>query len=207
MQQTVQQTVTAQQLLPHIRVVLGIILGLSVTTLLKGLASIIEHPRRFGWSLLHVSWAAWALLSVVAFWWWEFSLTEVRAWTFGPYLFVIAYFAAYFLLAALLFPSDIREYGSYEDYLLQRRHGFFAVLALVMLMDLVDTALKGEARWRQLGVVYPIRTAAMLLIAGLGAWTADRRAQQALALIALVSSVAYFTWQYFAVTAEAAVGR
>lgn len=32
----------------HIRVVLSIILGLSITTLLRGLAGIIEHPKRRG---------------------------------------------------------------------------------------------------------------------------------------------------------------
>lgn len=195
------QTVSAELLLPHIRVVLGIILGLSITTLLKGIASVIEHPARFGWSLIHLSWVSWALVSVVTFWWWEFSLSEVPVWTFGAYLFVVAYCSSYFLLAALLFPSDIREFTSYENYLLRRRGGFFAVVALIMLLDLVDTALKGEGRWRVLGAAYPIRTAAMLLIAAAGAAVADRRVQLALALIALISSVGYFAWQYFTLAA------
>lgn len=196
-----QQTVTVQQILPHIRVVLGIILGLSITTLLKGIASIIEHPRKFGWSAIHMSWVIWALVSIVTFWWWEFNLSEVEVWTFGAYLFVVAYCSSYFLLAALLFPTDIREFGGYEDYLLHRRRWFFGVVALILLLDLADTSLKGEIRWRELGAAYPVRTAAMLLIAGLGAAFASRRLQLGLALVALVSSVGYFAWQYFTPTA------
>ncbi len=42
----------------HIRVVMGIILGLSITTVLKGLAQIIEHPQRRGCSALHLGWVA-----------------------------------------------------------------------------------------------------------------------------------------------------
>ena len=58
----------------HIRVVMGIILGLSITTLLKGLAQIIEHPQRRGCSALHLCWVMWTLVSLVTFWWWEFRL-------------------------------------------------------------------------------------------------------------------------------------
>ncbi|MFV3504988.1 hypothetical protein ACNJFX_21195, partial [Mycobacterium tuberculosis] len=77
----------------HIRVVMGIILGLSITTVLKGLAQIIEHPQRRGCSALHLGWVAWTLISLVTFWWWEFRLIEVHRWTFETYLFVIVYCA------------------------------------------------------------------------------------------------------------------
>lgn len=100
------------QIYPHIRVVLSIILGMGITTLLNGLASVIEHPRRYGWSWIHMTWAAWALLSIVTFWWWEFRLSTVQVWTFGKYVFVIAYCATYFMVSTLLFPRDVREYGS-----------------------------------------------------------------------------------------------
>lgn len=195
-----QQTVTVQQILPYIRVVLGIILGLSITTLLKGIATIIEHPRRFGWSWIHMSWVIWALVSIVTLWWWEFSLSEVQTWTFGAYLFEIAYCSAYFLLASLLFPTDMRDFAGYEDYLLQRRRWFFGVVAVIFLLDIADTGLKGIDHWRRLGAAYPVRTAGMLALAALGALGPGRRLQFALAVIALVSSVAYFGWRYFSVT-------
>ena len=120
----------------HIRVVMGIILGLSITTVLKGLAQIIEHPQRRGCSALHLGWVAWTLISLVTFWWWEFRLIEVHRWTFETYLFVIVYCATWFLLCALLFPDDLREYGSYGNYLMQRRRWIFSVIAALTLLDL-----------------------------------------------------------------------
>lgn len=185
------------QLYPHIRVVLSIILGLGITTLLKGIASIIEHPKRYGWSWIHMSWVVWALVSIVTFWWWEFRLTEVQAWTFESYLFIIAYCAMYFMVSTLLFPSDIREFGSYENYLISRRAWFFGLIALISLMDLVDTELKGVGRWKLLGVAYPIHQGVMVVVALLGISRRNKRMQLVLALFALLYQIGYFAFEYF----------
>lgn len=185
------------QIYLHIRVVLGIILGLGITTLLKGVASVIGHPQRYRWSWIHMTWVVWALISIVTFWWWEFRLGNVATWTFGSYLFVITYCSCFFLLSALLFPDDVREYGTYEAYLLRRRPWFFGLIAAMTVMDLIDTAMKGSSRWHALGWAYPIHTAILLLIAGLGIIVAHRRSQLLLALAALGYQIAYFTAEYF----------
>jgi hypothetical protein len=195
------QPVGADQLFAHIRVVLSIILGLGITTLLKGIASIIEHPGRHRWSWIHMGWVAWALMSVVTFWWWEYRLAGIAAWSFESYLFVIAYASLYFLLAALLFPDDVREYGSYEGYWIARRRWFFGLIALITLMDVVDTSLKGAGRWLALGAAYDVRIAVMLLICGVGAAVSRRSAQMGLVLAALVYQAAYFAVEYSTVTA------
>lgn len=185
------------QLYLHIRVVLGIILGLGITTLLNGVASIIEHPRRYHWSWVHMGWVVWALISIVTFWWWEFGLSEVRRWTFGSYLFVILYCALFFTVSTLLFPKDVREFGSYEGYFLARRPWFFGLIALITLFDLVDTALKGASRWTALGVAYPIHAVVMLGVAALGIKLASKRAQLTLVVIALAYQIVYFALEYF----------
>ena len=53
----------ALELFLHVRVLIGVILGLSVTRLLNGLARFAEHPRLpIAW-WVHVGWVLWALLS------------------------------------------------------------------------------------------------------------------------------------------------
>ncbi|MHA6206000.1 hypothetical protein ACXU4B_16360 [Dyella soli] len=187
---------------PHIRVVLSIVLGLGIATLLKGIASIIQHPRRYGWSWIHMSWVVWALTSIVTFWWWEFRLTEVPTWTFESYLFVITYCALYLMLPALLFPDDIREFGSYENYLIQRRARFFGLIALVTVMDVIDTSIKGRARWHTLGIAYPIHIVVLLVACVLGATLQRKRPHLVLALFALVHQVAYFVIEYFTLSVD-----
>jgi hypothetical protein len=189
----------SDQIYLHIRVVLAIVLGLSITKLLNGIALLIE--RRDSWSPLHVSWVLWALISVVTFWWWEFGLAALPSWTFSNYLFVVTYCSLYFVLSALLFPEDVEQYGGYETYLIGRRYWFFGLIVLITLMDLIDTSLKGAERWDTLGIAYPVKTGVMLAIAGTGMILVNKRAHLALALIALIYLTAYFTIQYFNVAA------
>jgi hypothetical protein len=185
-------------LFAHIRVMIDVILGLGVTTLLRGFAGIVEHPKRFGWSPIHLAWVAWTLVSVLTVWWWEFLLGGApTTWTFGAYLFVTGYCSLYFLLAALLFPGDVSEYGSYEAYFVRRRGWFFGLIVAITLTDLGDTALKGAAHWQALGAAYPIHIVAMLSIAGLGIALPNKRAQLFIALGALAYQVGYFAMEYF----------
>ena len=91
----------------HIRVLIGIILGLSVTRLVSGIASIVQHPKRYRIWSVHLGWVAWALVNVITFWWWEFRLSIIPHWTFNLYFFVCVYASMYFFLSALLFPQDL----------------------------------------------------------------------------------------------------
>src|SRR5215471_11148040 len=99
----------------HVRVLIGIIMGLSVTRLVGGVAGFIQHPTRHRVSLIHFGWVAWALLNVVFFWWREFHLTLIPQWNFGLYFFLVFYSSSYFFLSVLLIPGEISEYQGYQD--------------------------------------------------------------------------------------------
>jgi hypothetical protein len=115
-------------------------------------------------SSLHLGWAAWLLLSIIHFWWWEFRLALVPRWTFAIYFFVILYAILFYSLCTLLFPSDLKDYSGYEDYFLSRRRWFFGILAATCVADIIDTTLKGSAYPHSFGVEYPMRIAAGLAV-------------------------------------------
>ena len=48
----------------HVRVLIGIILGLSVTRLVSGIAALVQHPKRYRIWPVHLGWVAWALVNV-----------------------------------------------------------------------------------------------------------------------------------------------
>ncbi len=181
----------------HIRVVLAIVLGLAITNLLNGIALLIERRNR--WSLIHVCWVLWGQVSVVTLWSWEFGLSELPSWTFASYIFVISYCSLYFVLSALIFPEDASITGGYDDYLIERRYWFFGLIAVITLMDLIDTSLKGQECWEALGIAYSIKTGMMLVIAGLGMILVNKKAHLALAVVALVYVSAYYAIEYFEV--------
>ena len=139
--------VLSHDIYPHIRVVLGMVIGLGVTRLLSGLARLVQHPGQHRMDAVHLGWVGSTLLALVHFWWWQFGLYQIEAWTFGTYLFVIGYAIALFLLAALLFPDSMAGYEGYGDYFQERRAWFFGVLASTYLLDVIDTLLKGDAHF------------------------------------------------------------
>ena len=73
----------ASELFPHVRIVMGMVVGLGITRILMGLAGIIQHRTRPRLSLIHLLWAGSMLLELVFFWWWEFELSTIDTWSFG----------------------------------------------------------------------------------------------------------------------------
>lgn len=145
------------QLFPHIRIVMGMVVGLAMSKLLTGFAGLIQHPGRYRLSAVHLLWAGSILVELVLFWWWEFQLSQLPRWSFGTFAFLIGYTITLYLMAALLFPDDIDEYGGYEAYLMRRRYWFFGLLALTFVLDIVDTLIKGDAHWSNLSFDYVIQ--------------------------------------------------
>jgi hypothetical protein len=178
------------ELFPHVRIVMGMVVGLGITRLLMGYAGLIQHPKRAKLSLIHLLWGYSILVELVLFWWWEFELYGVQSWNFGLFAFLIGYAVTLFLLAALLFPDKLDDYDGYEDFFLKRRHWFFAIFGLTFLLDVIDTLVKGEPYFDALGIGYLVQVPIGLALAAIAIWTANRRYHLGLVVIHL----AYQAW-------------
>lgn len=179
-------SVSAAELFPHVRIVMGTVIGLGITRLLMGVAGLVQHPDRAKISLLHLLWSFSILVELILFWWWEFALYEVTDWSFGIFAFLIFYAITLFLMAALLFPDKLDDYAGYEDFFLKRRHWFFGVFGLTFLLDIVDTLIKGEPYFDTLGLEYLIQVPIGLALCAVAIWTTDRRYHLGLVLVHLI---------------------
>jgi hypothetical protein len=148
----------------HVRIVLSMVVSLSIARLLSGLAVFVQHPGRQKAYWVHLLWVASTLLLLVHFWWWEFRLAQLPVWRFELYAYVLFYAALNYLLCAVLFPNDLDEYDGWRDYFLSRRRWFFGLLALSFVVDLGDTWIKGSALLPKLGLEYPLRAGAYVLL-------------------------------------------
>lgn len=178
-------TPVSHELFPHVRIVLGMVIGLGITRMLAGVAGFIQHPGRYKVSLLHMLWAVSILVELILFWWWEFGLSRIDRWTFDIFIFVIGYAVVLYLLAALLFPDNIAEYGGYEDFFLKRRHWFFAILGTTFVFDVIDTLIKGADYFTRLSVDYLVQVPIGLALCIVGWISANRNVQIAVALVHL----------------------
>ena len=159
-----QQALSAHDIYPHIRTVMGMVIGLGLTRLLSGVARIVQHPADHLLYPVHLAWVASVMLSLVHFWWWEFGLFQIAIWTFGTYLFVIGYSVLLFLQCALLFPDSLQRYEGYEDFFLARRAWFFGLLAATSLLDVIDTLIKGEEHFARFAGEYMVRTPILVIL-------------------------------------------
>lgn len=179
------------QLYFHVRVVMGMILGLCITRLLSGFAKFIQHPRAHKASILHLGWAANLLISAILFWWWEYRLAALPQWTFFIYFFVLTYTSLFYFMCVLLFPDDLGEYHSYDSYFFAKRRWFFGLQALSHVMDVGDTLLKG-GDYLQLVGAFQLAETAILVTGCLVAMKVRNRAFHGAFLI--LTAVDQFFW-------------
>jgi hypothetical protein len=159
----------------HVRVLLGMIVGLGLTHLLRHAARIIEHPNQVRVYWVHLVWAFSMFLYLLHFWWWEFRLESVQHWSFNLYLFVVIYALLLYLLCALVFPEQATDYSGYREYFYSRRQWFFGVLAVMYVIDYADTWVKGADYLRSFGVEYPIRNISFIALSLIAMWTRNAR--------------------------------
>lgn len=178
----------------HIRVIVGIVLALSISRLLAGVARFVQHPALQVIYPVHLAWVGFMLLAVLDFWWFEFRLNLIPSWSFNIYVFILFYASLYFFACTLLFPDSMDEYAGYRDYFMSRRRWFFGILALIFIVDVADTLLKGPAHYNSYGIEYLLRT--VLIVGGsvVAMFTRNQRFHGWFVISALVYEI-LFIWQ------------
>lgn len=182
----------------HIRIILGVVMGLSIARLLNGLARFVQHPNKNHIYSVHLGWVVFLFLAVVHFWWFEFGLLRINRWTFELYVFVILYAALFFFICALLFPDQMQEYSGYEDYFHSRQKWFYGLLATLHATDVLDTLAKGQDHFRELSPEYPIRQAVMIALSIIAMFVTSRRFHLGFVSLALLVQIMWIV-QYFQV--------
>ena len=176
---------SAHEIFSHVRVILAIVLGLSISRLVTGLTRFVQHPKIYKIYPVHIGWVFFLLLAIIHFWWYEYALIDVPSWTFAIYLFVITYAVIFVVLASLLFPDRLDDYSGFAEYFESRRKWFYGFLALMFVVDVIDTAIKGKGYLHSFGVEYIVRQGLLTALAVIAVFVANKRFQQIFVLFAL----------------------
>jgi hypothetical protein len=184
----------------YVMVLASVIIGLGITHLLQGIGGIVQHPGREKTYWVHLLWAGAVFLRAIFWWWFEFRLSKIAAWTFPRYLFVLAYAVLIYLWCALLFPRDLAGYDGFKDYFYSRRGWFFGLILVGQAVDVADTLLKGVAHFRSLGLSYVIAIAILSALLLIAMRTRSERFHGAFAIFAVAYLVAYPLWAFDTVT-------
>lgn len=127
----------------YLIVLVSIIMGLGITHLLTGLGRFLGGPNapRVFW--VQIVWTLNVILYQAFFWWFTFKWVDQSVWTFGLFLFVLAYAVLLYLLAVILYPVELPHAFDFRAHFYRRRKWFFLLLASIAIVDLIDTLLKG----------------------------------------------------------------
>lgn len=195
------------ELFPHVRIVMGMVVGLGITKLLAGVATFIQHPGRIKPYPIHLLWVATLLLELVHFWWWQYALYGISSWTFALFVFLIGYAIVLYFMCAILFPDRVDEYDGYEGYFISRRKWFFALFASTFICDLVDSLVKGPEYFSRFGYEYYIQVPVGILCCIIAMWTANRRYHLAFVTIHLIYQLSWILRLFYAVPVAFAQGH
>ena len=183
--------VDAHETFTHIRIIIGMVLGISVSRLLVGLSRFMQHPGNERVYPVHLGWVFFVLLFIIHFWWFEFSLSRIQVWTFAEYFFLIVYTGIFVLLAAMLFPDHMGKHANVRDYFQDRRRWFYSILLMLFCMDIIDTLIKGQDYYSYYGWDYPVRQGALILGTVVAIFAESERYQKFFVSVALIMQIAW----------------
>jgi hypothetical protein len=180
----------------HVRGVLSILVGLSLARLLSGAAQLAQPERkRVYW--VHLAWMLFMFFYVIAFWWWEFELRTVSQWTFPVYVTLIMYGVLVYFLCALLSPESLKDYEGFKHYFYSRRKWFFGAMAVMFLVDIYDSYVKGLEHVLWLGNLYKWRIGLFFVWSLAAIKIRNERFHAVFVVVAVLSEIAWYLRQYF----------
>jgi hypothetical protein len=169
----------------HVRVLIGMVVGLSIGNLLRGIARVISDEKHRPIYWVQMAWALSMLLAILQFWWFEIRFDLLPRFTFPIFAFWVVYVLQLFFLTALLLPENVGAFENNRAFFLARRQWFFGFLAIFFVFDFTESVLKGASYLQTLGPMYPVRNA--LYVGGclLAIWTRNPLFHGVFAVVAL----------------------
>ncbi len=128
----------------YVIVLISIILGLGITTILKGVASWIKVGSGRKIYFPYVIWIGLVFVLHFHEWWESYSLMRIGEWSLLLFLFIILYPIVLYLLANLLFPQHHDSgFNSRAFYFENWKKLFSGVLGLVVMSFMQNVLVSG----------------------------------------------------------------
>ena len=152
-----------------------VVLALGFARLLVGVGKLMEKRHQIKLYWVHLMWVANVFLFISMQWWILFRWQSWTDWNFFLFVFLLASPTIAFLLSVMLFHDPLSEHTDFKEHFYANRQWFFTLGAILPLLDVVDTALKGYTHFIAQGALYPVTIALVTSLSILGAITANER--------------------------------
>jgi hypothetical protein len=160
---------------------------------MSGLGLLLQRRSRIRLQWVHLLWSLNLFLYTALNWWILYRWQSRSEWTLFLFLFLLLSPTVGYLLSVLLFPDHLDEGASLKEHYYQNHRWFFTLGALLPLIDLADTALKGREHLLRQGAIYLFTISLLFVLMVVAAWTRRERYHQAFAIFFLVYLVAFIS--------------
>ena len=128
----------------HVVVVMSIVLGLSVTQLLKGLAQLYRTRNRVRPYWLHTAWVVFLIVFSLLLWWLFWNYRSIEEWSFFRFILYLSPMIVFYFLTSIVIPDPSDPVTNYKEYYFSSRVGFFGTFALqVVLAHAAGVVVRG----------------------------------------------------------------
>jgi hypothetical protein len=118
----------------HVVVVGSIVLGLSVTQLLNGLAQLYRTRNRVQPYWLHTAWVVLLIVFSLLLWWLFWSYRSIEEWTFLRFVLYLSPMVVFYLLTSIVIPDPSDPVTDDRAYYFSTRVGLFGTFALLIVL-------------------------------------------------------------------------
>ena len=113
---------------------MSIVLGLSVTQLLKGLAQLYRAHNRVRPYWLQTAWIVFLIFFSLMLWWLFWNYRSIEEWDFVRFVLYLTPMILFYFLTSIVIPDPSDPVTSYRDYFFATRVGFFGTFAAVVVV-------------------------------------------------------------------------
>jgi len=118
----------------HVVVVMSIVLGLSVTQLLKGLAQLYRTRKRVRPYWLHTAWIVLLVFFSLVLWWLHWNYRTIEDWNFFRFVLYLSPMIVFYFLTSIVIPDASDPVTDYRAYYYSSRLVFFGTFALQLVL-------------------------------------------------------------------------
>ncbi|MEO0445570.1 MAG: hypothetical protein AAF191_05775 [Verrucomicrobiota bacterium] len=181
----------------YLSVVVGLIVGLSLTRILMTIGASVPKQKEDKWSITHSLLLASAFILQVKYWWDLYDAKDVISSTdFWGYMMILSVPFLMFLATTVLTPElnrevsgEITKHIDYQKFLTSRRRSFYGFVMAVLLMMIAQGVFIWEDFFTNT-IAYAIRGGVLLIVLFFH-WIKNDQIQFILALFLLVALVGY----------------
>lgn len=174
----------------HVLVVMSIVLGLTVTQLLKGAAHLYRARARVQTYWLHWGWAVLILVFSLVLWWTYWHYRTITQWTFPKFLLYLSPIVVFYFLASIVFPDPAEGVTDMKAYYFANRGGMFGAFAVYAVVAGVTATLVRGLPVTDGSNAFRLGTVALMLVA---MRSASPRIHAVLFVLAVLLLLAFIT--------------